>query len=126
MHIYAFGSLCRGEVDFGSDVDMLAITEGFDSRLDADAFSIYSYKRIRELWKEGNPFAWHLAIEAKPIFASDGRNFIAELGGPASYKRCARDCQKFLCVYERAIAALKSTECIGGFELSAGFLAGTD
>ena len=65
MHIYAFGSLCRGEVDFGSDVDLLSIIEGPDSRFDPDVFAKYSYDRIRSLWKEGNPFAWHLA-NAKP------------------------------------------------------------
>ena len=123
MHIYVFGSLCRGEVGFGSDVDMLAITEGFDSRFDPDAFSIYSYNRVRQLWKEGNPFAWHLATEAKLIFASDGRNFLADIGSPAPYKQCAQDCQKFFRVYERAIGAIKSGGCNRVFELSTVFLA---
>jgi hypothetical protein len=123
VHIYAFGSLCRGEVAFGSDVDVLAITEGFDSRFDPDIFSIYSYLRIRELWEQGNAFAWHLATEAKLLFASDGQNFLAELGPPAAYSRCAEDCLKFYRVYERAIEALKSGNCSRVFELSAIFLA---
>lgn len=123
MHIYAFGSLCRGEVEVGSDVDMLAITEDFDPRFDAEVFSIYLQRRIRKLWEGGNPFAWHLATEAKLIFASDGRDFIAELGKPAAYEHCAHDCQKFLNVYEHAILALKSGECSLVFELSAIFLA---
>src|SRR6266567_2727843 len=116
MHIYAFGSLCRGEVSFGSDVDVLAITEGFDSRFDPDAFSIYSYKRICDLWKDGNPFAWHLATEAKLIFASNGINFLAELGAPSQYTRCAEDCLKFARLYEHAIEALKKEECSAVFE----------
>ena len=36
MHIYVFGSLCRGEVDTASDVDLLAVTDGFDKRLNPD------------------------------------------------------------------------------------------
>ncbi len=123
MHIYAFGSLCRGEVDVGSDVDVLAITESLDPRFDPDAFSNYSYKRIRALWQEGNPFAWHLATEAKLIFASDGRNFLAELDSPAAYQRCAQDCEQFFRVYQRAIDALKSGGCSRVFELSTVFLA---
>ena len=123
MHIYAFGSLCRGEVGFGSDVDMLAVTEGFDARFDPDVFSIYSYKRVRQLWQEGNPFAWHLATEAKLISASDGRNFLADIGSPAPYTHCREDCHKFFCVYERAVGAIRSGGCNRVFELSAVFLA---
>src|SRR6266404_7934405 len=95
MHIYVFGSLCRGELEFGSDVDLLAITDEFGPRFDAETFSIYSYNRIRALWKEGNPFAWHLATEAKLVFASDGRNFLIDLGPPSEYIRCTEDCMKF-------------------------------
>ena len=57
MHIYAFGSVCRGDVLPSSDIDLLAITEGHDSRFDPNNYSIYSYNRIKELWQEGNPFA---------------------------------------------------------------------
>lgn len=123
MHIYAFGSLCRGEVTTDSDVDLLAITEGFDARFDPDTFSIYSYRRISKLWTEGNPFAWHLATETKLIFASDDHNFLMDLGPPSSYTKCTEDCLKFLRIYERAIEALKSRECSRVFELSVIFLA---
>jgi len=42
MHIYAFGSLCRGEIGLDSDIDLLAIVDQFDERLDQKLFSIYS------------------------------------------------------------------------------------
>ena len=29
MYIYAFGSICRGEIDFYSDVDLIAISDDF-------------------------------------------------------------------------------------------------
>jgi predicted nucleotidyltransferase len=123
MHIYAFGSLCRGEVGFGSDVDMLAAVEGHDPRFDPDVFSIYSYKRIHEIWKEGNPFAWHLASEARLIFASDKKNFLRELGLPAEYRKCVEDCRKFASLYAQAIEALKQDDSSKVFELSNIFLA---
>lgn len=43
MHIYAFGSICRGEVDSFSDIDMLAIVSGRDERFNPRDYSIYSY-----------------------------------------------------------------------------------
>ena len=70
MHIYAFGSLCRGEIDIDSDVDLLAIVGGPDRRFNSDTYSVYSYKRIAELWAEGNPFAWHLTYESRMVYAS--------------------------------------------------------
>jgi hypothetical protein len=95
MHIYAFGSVCRGDISPGSDIDLLAIVEGHDARFDRATYSIYSYKRICELWFEGNPFAWHLSLESRLIFASDLRDFIGSLGVPAPYKNCLNDCKKF-------------------------------
>jgi hypothetical protein len=123
MHFYIFGSLCRGEISFGSDVDLLAITDQFDARLDPDAFSIYSYNRIAELWKEGNPFAWHLATEAKLIFASDKRDFLAEFGLPSDYHRCKQDCLKFARLFDHSIQAINQDQCSLVFELSTMFLA---
>ena len=51
VHIYAFGSVCRGDLSIGSDVDLLALVSGLDARFDPDMFSIYSYKRIEEKMK---------------------------------------------------------------------------
>jgi hypothetical protein len=53
MHIYAFGSVCRGDISPGSDVDLLAVVEGHDARFSPDDYSIYSYERVREIWEEG-------------------------------------------------------------------------
>ena len=76
MHIYAFGSVCRGEIDIDSDIDLLAIVDRDDSRFNTDIYSIYSCKEIAELWAKGNPFAWHLATESRMIYASDKINDI--------------------------------------------------
>ena len=76
MHVYAFGSLCRGEIRPDSDIDLLAIVDGYDSRFDQNVFSIYSYTRLAELWNEGNPFGWHLFLESRLIFSADGSDFL--------------------------------------------------
>jgi len=123
MHIYAFGSICRGDVSIGSDVDLLAIVKGQDDRLSPDTFSIYSYRRIEEIWSEGNPFAWHLSLEAKMLFAVDGADFLGALGRPNAYVRCASDCQKFHELFLGAQSSLQSGTESAIFDLSTIFLA---
>ena len=122
MHIYAFGSVCRGEISHDSDIDLLAIVDGYDSRFDPHEYSIYSYGRIRELWREGNPFAWHLSIEAKLLFASDGKNTLDSLGPPAPYSSCTRDCEKFFALFLDARKSLEASEASSVFDLSVAFL----
>lgn len=102
MHIYAFGSICRGDISLDSDIDLLAVVEGRDDRISPDTFSIYSYKRIQELWQEGNPFAWHLSLEARLIFTSDQTNYLKSLGSPEKYRKCLQDCEKFFLLFQEA------------------------
>ena len=42
MYIYAFGSICRGEIDFYSDVDLIAISDDLVQlkKFDPNKFSI--------------------------------------------------------------------------------------
>ena len=122
MHIYAFGSVCRGDISPGSDIDLLAIVEGYDSRFDPDIYSIYSYKRIREIWKEGNPFAWHLSLEARILFSSDRSDFLSSLGSPALYRNCVRDCDKFFSLFREARISLEKNSTSKVFDLSMIFL----
>lgn len=123
MHIYAFGSVCRGEIDSESDIDLLAVVNGYDSRFDSSIYSIYSYKRLVELWEEGNPFAWHLANEAKIIYSSNGDDFIKDLGPPNEYRKVKRDCIKFFNLYCKAIDSISSGGNSLIFEMSSIFLA---
>jgi hypothetical protein len=123
MHIYAFGSLCRGDVDLRSDIDLLAIVDGRDDRFDPEAFSIYGYTRIKEIWSLGHPFAWHLHLESRFLHASDGSDFIASLGPPAAYTGTIDDCLKFLRIFQVARAALETETPSPVFELSSVFLA---
>lgn len=125
-HFYAFGSICRGEVDRSSDVDLLACVSGPNSDkadIDTAKFSVYQHDRLRELWAEGNPFAWHLHLESRLLFASDGVDFIAGLGAPAIYKAGAQDCAKFATLFRESLQPLVETRVSSTFNLSCMFLA---
>lgn len=122
MHVYAFGSVCRGDIEPDSDIDLLAIAEGHDSRFNTDNYSIYSYTRIKELWDEGNPFAWHLALESKLLFSSDQSDFIKVLGNPRSYVNCLKDCEKFHALFREARTSISCNPVSKVFDLSTMFL----
>jgi Nucleotidyltransferase domain len=123
MHIYAFGSICRGDVSPSSDIDLLAIVRGHDPRFSLHEYSIYSYERIREIWREGNPFAWHLAIESKLLYSPDQSDFLASLGKPAAYAKCLSDCEKFFDLFREARVSFETELETKVFDLSMVFLA---
>jgi len=122
-HYYAFGSICRGEADSGSDVDLLACISTADPTLDPKKFSIYKHARVRELWQDGNPFAWHLHYESRLIFSSDGSDFIADLGAPATYAKVVQDCMKFRRLFLESYRSLQQSPNSAVFHLSCVFLA---
>ncbi len=123
MHIYAFGSLCRGDIDHGSDIDLLSVIDGIDKRFDPSIFSVYSYGRLKQLWDEGNPFSWHLASESRLIYSSDNTDFIRSLGNPSEYNNCKNDCLKFYNLFSKAATAIRYGGVSSVFELSTIFLA---
>ncbi|HMH11718.1 MAG TPA: nucleotidyltransferase domain-containing protein [Edaphobacter sp.] len=122
MHVYAFGSVCRGEITLDSDVDLLALVEGHDPRFSQHKYSIYSYKKIKKMWQDGSPFAWHLFLESRLLYGSDGEDFLQSLGAPAKYQQYVADCLKFLSVFETAQNSLKQSRESKVFDLSAAFL----
>lgn len=123
MHLYAFGSICRGDLDLLSDIDLLAIVNRFDDRLDPAKFSIYSYRRMKKIWEAGNPFAWHLYSESRLLFSSDEHDFLDSLGEPNQYTDVQADCEKFCALLEDSVGALTSGSSSQVFELSSVFLA---
>lgn len=123
MHIYAFGSICRGEVDLASDIDLLAVVAGRDSRFDPATFSIYGYDRIETIWRDGSPFAWHLSLEARLLHTSNGKDFLQALGRPGRYIRSEADCRKFRSIFGAAYNSIKKGSPSRVFELSSIFLA---
>ena len=122
-HIYAFGSICRGDISIDSDIDLLAIVSNHDPRFSPEKFSIYSYNRIGELWKSGNAFAWHLALESKLVYSEEGDDFIANLGSPSDYIGALDDCRRFRCIFDSAFFAVQEDTPNLVFELSTIFLA---
>jgi len=114
MHLYAFGSVCRGEIARDSDIDLLALVSGHDDRLDPAKYSIYSYRKMKAMWRNGNPFAWHLSRESRLLFAQDERDFLGSLGQPAPYSNCHQDCRKFYGVYLEALSSLDRDMASGG------------
>ncbi|MCK0154812.1 nucleotidyltransferase domain-containing protein [Alcanivorax sp. S6407] len=123
MHIYAFGSVCRGEVDISSDIDMLAVVSGYDSRFNPCDYSIYSYERIHDLWKQGNPFAWHLFLESKLIYSEDDIDHLKSIGEPGAYRAGISDCEKFLEIFLSAKCSIEDSDLTEIFDLSSVFLA---
>ena len=122
MHIYAFGSICRGEVDASSDIDMLAIVNGHDTRFNPRDYSIYSYARIRDLWEQGNAFAWHLFLESRLIHSPDNIDYLRSIGEPSIYKSGLADCEKFREIFLSAKESICSSALTEIFDLSSVFL----
>lgn len=124
MNLYVFGSFCRGEIDQYSDIDLLIIKKQNEilPRFDLDKYSIYNLDRIQILWKEGNPFAWHLFLESKFIFSNDSIDVLKNLGEPNIYSNHINDMDKFLKLFHDSKLSLVSTKNSIDFDLSMIFL----
>lgn len=123
MHIYAFGSICRGEIDQGSDVDLLACVDDSAPNIDTNKYSLYRYERLTELWNEGSPFAWHLHLESRLLYTSDGLDFLKDLGIPKKYNNGPNDFNKFEKLFDNSYNELKLHSNSSTFHLSCIFLA---
>lgn len=125
MHIYVFGSICRGELGSDSDIDLLFCSTEYEKNnlnLDNKEISIYSYEKLDNLWKEGNPFAWHLYLESVLVYSSDGKDYLRGLGKPNQYMGIISDFYKFKDLYYTSYKNLCS-EINRVFNLSCMFLA---
>ncbi len=123
MHIYAFGSICRGEIDKGSDIDILACIETGSMFEPIPSISTYDYRSLKELWQRGNPFSWHLHCESQMVFSSDGSDFLKNLGRPAPYKGFLSDLKKFSDLFETSRLKIKTTNENIIFNISCIYLA---
>ena len=125
MHIYIFGSICRGEYEKDSDIDLLSVinTHAESQNFDKNKFSIYTVERLKQLWEEGNPFAWHLFLEAKLVFSSDHIDLIKCMGAPQQYQNGRVDLEKFMRLYLDSYEDLMLTKTSYIFNLSCIFLA---
>ena len=101
---------------------MLALVDGRDSRFNPSDYSIYSYARMLELWKHGNPFAWHLYLESKLVYSSDNVDYLRDIGQPNSYKDGLSDCKKFHEIFFSAKKSIEASSLTEIFDLSSVFL----
>lgn len=124
MEIYAFGSVVRGEIDKYSDIDLLILKDNDEiiKDIDKEQFSIYTYKRISQLWNEGNPFSWHLFIESKCIFSSNEIPFLKSLGKPKKYNNTKNDLDKFYRLFTTSRTSILEESYSIDFDLSMIFL----
>ncbi|MCC4213969.1 nucleotidyltransferase domain-containing protein [Leeuwenhoekiella parthenopeia] len=120
--IYIFGSIVRGEVDQYSDIDLLMVTSEAVYNIDLNKYSIYTPERIKELYIEGNPFAWHLYYESKLVYTS-GANLLENLGKPSNYVNCKTDLLKFKNLFEASITSIIKNRFSIIFDLAMVFLA---
>lgn len=120
-NIYAFGSVVRGEIDEYSDIDLLLITDEKIKHIDSSKYSIYTPDRIKEMYIEGNPFAWHLYYESKLIF-SDNMDFLADLGKPSVYKNAYNDLIKFKNLFTDSVNSIFEDKLSIMFDLAMIFL----
>jgi len=106
--LYAFGSVGRGQQDELSDLDLLAVVKNGSGKVPEsaivsripDAFrqlnpsiSWYGGDRLREMFRNGELFAWHLHRETFPLY--DPESFLAKLGTPAAYQDAVADTRSF-------------------------------
>lgn len=121
--IYIFGSLVRGEIDQYSDTDLLLISDEIPKNIDPNKFSLYTPNRIKELYDEGNPFAWHLYFESKLVYSSYECDFLSQIGKPFDYRNCKNDLLKFKNLFDESITSIKENNYSLTFDLAMIFLA---
>ena len=106
--VYIFGSVGRGEQDYRSDLDLLAVVSDGHGRVADEevlthvpqhlrhfkpGISWYGQKRLAEMFENGELFAWHLYAETIPVL--DESAFLSSLGKPKPYKDAALDVSSF-------------------------------
>lgn len=120
-NIYVFGSVVRGEIDEYSDIDLLLVTDEIIKNIDSNKYSIYTPHRIKEMYDEGNPFAWHLFMESKIIYTDD-IDYLKSLGRPNVYKNCYKDLIKFKNLFHESLHSINEDNFSLIFDLAMIFL----
>lgn len=116
-----FGSQARGDNDKYSDMDVLVVIDNesnqheqikelareFGVHHDAD-ISIYTRRRISEMFNTGHLFAWHIYLESIPYFKDREDPWFNCLKKPSVYLYAKADTDQFLNILEDSINALIS------------------
>jgi predicted nucleotidyltransferase len=122
--IRLFGSHARGDDGAASDLDVLYVVDtsraGYQSQADArisgllgankSDISLYSERRLREMFETGHLFAWHLYLESKPVWSDASGSFVESLGRPACYVGARKDIVELAEIATEAAASLRDPE----------------
>lgn len=113
-----FGSQARKENDLQSDKDVLVIIDENTKNLSSmqshiqnssnDDISVYTDKRIKQMFDEGHLFAWHLYLESKPLDGSKNDIWFYSLGRPALYTSEDQDISDFIKILGEALIGFKN------------------
>lgn len=114
-----FGSTVRLDADGASDVDILCVSNGGNPIEESEVLKLigsevlpgqhvdishYGVSRIREMWKSGHLFAWHIYLESKAV--TNHFSFLASLGAPAPYEQGYDDIQRLIHLLDDVGASL--------------------
>lgn len=106
--VFVFGSVGRAQHDNLSDLDVLAVVEDGKGKVShlvvanyvpknlkglKLSISWYGKNRLKEMFENGELFAWHLYRETIPLF--DPEHFLNSLGAPSSYSEAVTDVLSF-------------------------------
>lgn len=126
---YIFGSVGRAQQDQLSDLDVLAVVRNGSGKVAEHvvskfvptdfsslklSISWYGADRLREMFRNGELFAWHLHNETIPLF--DPAGFLSTLGAPAAYKECLADVTSFQKVLAGIPGQVMLNQCNATYE----------
>jgi hypothetical protein len=127
IELYVFGSLTSGDVDRGSDADILVVTDNSDKQQNfPTTWLVYPQSRIRDLHARGTLFAWHLFLDAVKVYPRTGLGLIGTLGEPGPYTQAADEIAYLLTVGERAVAEIAGGSSSLVYELGLIYLMARD
>ncbi|MHB8623880.1 MAG: nucleotidyltransferase domain-containing protein [Sulfuricaulis sp.] len=101
--LYLYGSGARGDALDDSDVDVLVVFGSKNTMRGSNVnlphgtipigkkpdLSFYSLDRLRNMYRDGHLFAWHLHTEAR--FLGEGHDYLSALGKPDPYSSVEED-----------------------------------
>ncbi|MCF1450566.1 hypothetical protein GOZ83_28195 [Agrobacterium vitis] len=110
---YIFGSVGRGQSDGYSDLDILAVVKNGSGKVDEatvtdelpaelaglkPSISWYGSERLKQMFANGELFAWHLYRETIPLI--DPQRLLESFGPPTAYLDCEKDVASFIKVLD--------------------------
>jgi predicted nucleotidyltransferase len=129
LGVYAFGSVGRGQQDDLSDLDVLAVVRNGGGKIAEQlvteyvppslrqlklSISWYGEDRLREMFRNGELFAWHLHSETLPLY--DPIGYLHGLGTPAAYHDAVTDTRSFQKILRGIPAQVSANECNAVYE----------